>query len=115
MERDILHAPKKWAYLVAVGPISIAFGLLAIVYMLAGAVAGVPLPGGPELLIIWFALNAAALPAVVLGVWLDVPVVRRETGVGQRRWVWAVAALVLAPLVGSVYLWHRRSWFEGAA
>jgi hypothetical protein len=100
----LLHEPRTWAYLVAVGPASIAAGLLFI----AATIAGLP---SAELAILWMALSAASLPAVLVGIWRDVPVVERETGVAQRAWVWNLFAVFLAPLVGALYLWARRGYF----
>lgn len=113
MDDPIPHPPRRWALLIAVAPLSILVGALVAAYVSGAYVAGFTPPGAPELLLLWLVLNAASVPAVVLGVWLDVPRVERETGVGQRRWVWAVPAVVLAPLVGTVYLYHRRKWFAG--
>ena len=104
----IVHEPRKWAYFVAVGPASIAAGLLLIVM----AAAGIP---SMEVAVLWLILSGLSLPAVLVGIWRDVRVVEAETGVAQRAWVWNLFAIFLAPLVGTLYLWARRGYFaEGA-
>lgn len=102
----LIDPPKKWAYLVAVGPASIVAGLLAVVLLAAG------LPGSQEAFILWLLLGFVSLPAVIVGTWFDVGAVEDATGVVQKRWVWAAFGLFFAPLVGTVYLWSRRSWFR---
>lgn len=101
----MIAPPKKWAYLVAVAPASIVVGLVA----LAVGIAGLP---ALELFALWMVLNVAAFPLVCAGVWFDVGVVERQTGIRQKRWVWILPALFLAPLIGTLYLWTRRKYFR---
>jgi hypothetical protein len=59
---SVIQPPKKWAYLVAVGPASIGFGLMGL------GLATIGLPGGPELFIVAAILNGLAVPAVMIGI-----------------------------------------------
>jgi hypothetical protein len=102
----LLHPPKKWACLVAVGPAFAALGML-----LAGVVLTGGIPGGPELLILWLLLGALSPLAVGVGTWVDIGVVERETGVKKSRIAWAVGGFLLPPIVGTVYLLDRRNHF----
>ena len=101
----LIHSPKKWAYLVAAGPAFIVVSLLAIVMRITGV------PGGIELMLLSVLLGLVALPAVLAGMLLDIGVIERETGVKQKKWVWALFGLLLAPLTGTLYLWSRRKYF----
>jgi hypothetical protein len=101
----MMDPPRKWAYLVAVGPVSILLGLTAM------AVAALETPGAGALFLLVMVLNGLSLPAVMIGIWRDTKMVERATGVTQRAWLWNTGALFLAPLVGSVYLLKRRSHF----
>lgn len=102
----MIHRPRKWAYLVAVGPASIAIGVLAFAFAISAST------GGPELLLLWLILSVISVPAVTLGTWLDSGVVEKHTGVGQRRAVWLLFSLLFAPLTGTIYLLSRRKYFR---
>lgn len=102
----MINPPKMWAYLVAVGPVSIVLGLAAL------ALASLGVPGAVELFLVVWVLNGLSVPAVMIGIWRDTKTVERETGVRQRAWLWNIGALFLAPLVGSVYLFKRADHFK---
>lgn len=103
----MIDPPKKWAYLVAIGPASIAAGVLLVIAILAGA-------PSMELALLWMLSSFASVPAVIVGTWMDAEVVEAETGVPQKQWVWALLAVFFAPLIGIIYLWSRRKYFDEA-
>lgn len=101
----MIDPPKKWAYLVAIGPLAIVSSLLAV----ALAAAGLP---AMELVILALMLNILSLPLVLVGIWFDTTVVESQTGIEQRRLIWSIFTLLFAPITGTVYLWSRKSHFD---
>jgi hypothetical protein len=102
----LLHSPKRWASLVALGPISVAVGIIAILLILFSIDTGV------FVYLIWGGLSVVSVPLIFVGLWFDIRVVETQTGVSNRRWIWLVLALILAPLVATVYISRRHKWFS---
>jgi len=104
---SLLHQPRKYAALVAVGPLSMVVGLAFVLAVLFQVPA-------MELAFLWIVLNLFSVPAVIIGVWFDGKVIEQETGVEIFRTFYAFTAVVLAPLIGTVYLINRWRYFRAA-
>ena len=102
----LLHSPKRWASLVALGPASIGVGIIAIFLIFFSVDAGV------FVYLIWGGLSVVSVPLIFVGLWFDIRVVETQTGVTNRRWVWLLMSLFFAPLVGTIYISRRHRWFS---
>lgn len=102
----VIHAPKRWALLVGLAPLSIivtalGFALVFVVDILGGF-----------MILLGQAMNLLSIPGVLIGIWLDAKVVDENTNVTLTPWQWNIFALFFAPLVGTLYVYRRRSWFS---
>jgi len=105
---QFIHQPRRYAAIVAVGPLS---WFVALIFASAAAV-DTALTGAIGIL--WIVLNFASVPLVILGVWFDAPVVKEHTGVTMHKYWYIFVALTFAPLLGTVYLFNRWRYFERA-
>lgn len=87
----IIHAPRRWAILIA---LTFPTALLGAILYNEGVL-------------------GFAVIFVLVGIAGDAKVVKSNTEISITKWQWMVPAIFLNGIVALLYLWRRRHWFEG--